>query len=84
MDRAIESNYEIKGCLSGSFHIQILLAIILRFTKATKHIAHKARPAMTKSHGKCFFGHVDSLGLESGPQQIIQFILSWLPYKSQS
>ena len=23
---------------------------------------------MTKSHGKFFFGHVDSLGLESGPQ----------------
>ena len=65
----IRLNYESKGCLSGSFRIQILLAIILRFTKATKHIAHKAWPAMTKSHGIFFFGHVESLGVESGPQQ---------------
>ena len=65
----IGSNYEIKGCLSGSFRIQILLAIILRFTKATKRIAHKAWPAMTKSHGKFFFGHVDSFGLKFEPNQ---------------
>ena len=65
----IGSNYEIKGCLSGSFPIRILLAELLNFMKATIHITHKASPAMTKSYGKFFFGHVESLDIESGPQQ---------------
>ena len=55
----IGSNYEIKGCLSGSFPIRILLAELLNFMKATIHITHKASPAMTKSYGKFFFGHVE-------------------------